>query len=106
MSNKIRALRIERGWSLQTLADKVGRERSTVHKWERGERTPGPDDVRRLADAFQVHAFDITDAPDAPLRPDERALVDAYRGLAEDQQEFVRDMVTAAAKRKVRSAAE
>ena len=49
MSDAIRDLRKERGWTQKRLADELGKTVMTVTRWEMGVRTPPPDTLLRLA---------------------------------------------------------
>lgn len=57
MGEKIRALRLERGLTLQALGDRVGVGASTVRKWETGFiETVRADKVQKLATALNTTA--------------------------------------------------
>jgi transcriptional regulator with XRE-family HTH domain len=53
---RIRALRHKRGWSQQTLADRLPRpvNANYVSRWERGENAPSWSNLYALATAFGV----------------------------------------------------
>lgn len=53
-NNKLKMLRQERGLSQQGLADEVGMSKSSINMYERGEREPGIETVKRIADFFNV----------------------------------------------------
>ncbi len=76
--SRIRALRLQRGWSLQQLADRVGASKPQIDKLERGTRTATDHWIQRLAAAFEVPVDEIArgakaqeragyDEPPAPL---------------------------------------
>jgi transcriptional regulator with XRE-family HTH domain len=50
----VRNLRLERGWSQQELADKIGITKMTVSQYETGKRNPSFDRIELIADAFHV----------------------------------------------------
>lgn len=50
--NRIRELRIERGWSQQDLADAVGASRQTINAIEQEKYSPSLELAFRLARAF------------------------------------------------------
>jgi repressor LexA len=60
--NRIRALRADRGWSLQTLADKAGTTRSQIQKLETSQRRLDFDWIERLAKAFEITEGDLIGA--------------------------------------------
>jgi putative transcriptional regulator len=51
--NRIRDLRIERGWSQQELADAVGASRQTINAIEQEKYSPSLELAFRLARAFR-----------------------------------------------------
>jgi len=53
--DKIKALRIERGMTLEELGDLVGVGKSTVRKWETGAiKNMGRDKIEKLCSVFDV----------------------------------------------------
>ena len=63
-NNKLKMLRQERGLSQQSLADEVGMSKSSINMYERGEREPGIETVKRIADFFNVdvdYLFGVSD---------------------------------------------
>ena len=63
-NNQLKMLRQERGLSQQGLADEVGMSKSSINMYERGEREPGIETVKRIADFFNVdvdYLFGISD---------------------------------------------
>lgn len=57
-TSTIRRLRIERGWSVQQLADAAGVTRQAVYNWEAGAR-PMWEAGRRLAALFEIDSDDL-----------------------------------------------
>ena len=51
---KLKYLRVQRGYSLEELADHSGLSRAYIHDIERGRRYPKPDKIKALADALDV----------------------------------------------------
>ncbi len=54
MKKRLRARRVERGWSQAELAGRIGVAQSLVSTWESGAKRPGLDQLRRLAAALDV----------------------------------------------------
>lgn len=54
LGEKIRRYREARGWNQKELADNAGVSAATVSKAERGEYTPSPDKLRKIADALGI----------------------------------------------------
>jgi|SRR5579859_82873 len=65
----IRALRIAKGWSLQDLGDEAGYERGFIGEVERGEKTPGLQTLRNIAQALGTTANAIMVAAAKGLPP-------------------------------------
>lgn len=59
MTNRIRALRQERGYSMQDLAGKIGTSRSQIDKLEKGERRLTLEWMQRLAKGLGCNVNDI-----------------------------------------------
>lgn len=52
--NKIKELRLERGYSMEQLAQKIGIGKSSISQYESNQRTPSTDTQEALADLFNV----------------------------------------------------
>ena len=50
--NLIRKIRIEKGFTQDSLANKIGVDRSTVAKWEANKSTPEIKRLKKLAEIF------------------------------------------------------
>lgn len=46
---------------VEEMAREVGVSRTTLHLWRRGERSPSPDNLRRLADVLERRAGGLRD---------------------------------------------
>lgn len=53
-NEQLRLLRKERGLSQQELADRIGLSKSSINMYERGEREPGIDTLKRIAAFYNV----------------------------------------------------
>lgn len=63
---KIKQLRLEKGWSLQDLGDRLGVGKSTVRRWENGEiASLKAETLKAIADAFGVSPLEFFDSQDA-----------------------------------------
>ena len=63
-NNQLKILRQEYNLSQQELADKIGVSKSSINMYERGEREPGIETVKRIADFFDVdvdYLFGVSD---------------------------------------------
>lgn len=54
LSEMIIKLRKEKHYSQETLAEKIGVSRQAVSKWERNESSPDIQNIKLLADVFEV----------------------------------------------------
>jgi transcriptional regulator with XRE-family HTH domain len=70
-ADKLKELRLDRGWTQEQLANRSGVPLWTVRGLEQGKRTPSWDSVVRLARAFGETSgvFDDCDEVVAPRRP-------------------------------------
>ncbi len=59
LSENIRNLRKQKGYSQEQLADKLNVVRQTVSKWEKGYSVPDADMLEELADIFDVSVGDL-----------------------------------------------
>ena len=50
----LKKIRIEKGYSQQSLAKKAGVSQTAVYSWEKGERKPKLEQLRRIATALDV----------------------------------------------------
>lgn len=56
---RLRRRRLERGWTIQELADRVGMSRRAVGALELGQRRPRPSNIPRLARVLGVTAGEL-----------------------------------------------
>ena len=60
MPRALRAIRLDRGWSQEELADQAGVDAATIVRLERGRgRRPYPGTRKRIADALGVAVSDV-----------------------------------------------
>jgi transcriptional regulator with XRE-family HTH domain len=55
----LRSLRVERGLTLQRLAERIGSNKGTISAWEHGAYTPTLDSLVRLAAALGVRVEEL-----------------------------------------------
>lgn len=53
-ANNLRYLRTQRNLTQTELADKVGKQKTTISNYEQGYRHPSNDDLRRIANYFHI----------------------------------------------------
>lgn len=91
MPNRIRELRMQRGWSQDQLAARVGCSKPQISDLERGNRGLDLDWMRRIADAMGIlpsHLLSDDDNPER-LSDEERALIWRYRDMAAGEREML-----------------
>lgn len=66
IGQRIAECRERRGWSQKKLGELLSVARTTVASWEQGARSPGKDDLRRLADIFNVSIDYLCGRADGP----------------------------------------
>ena len=54
IGERIKQLRLERGWTQETLANLLGVSRLAVARWETGERRPRKKYLDKLAEVFGI----------------------------------------------------
>lgn len=58
---KLRKLRTDRKISQQDLAQKAGLSQTAIYYWEKGERKPKIEQLRKIATVLGVHISDLVD---------------------------------------------
>lgn len=106
-SDRVKALRLERGWSQQEVADRLGLNKVTVSQYESRKRRPSFEMIEALADVFHVdmnYLLGFTDKIEKPggdqtdpaadkylaVTLHEIDLLEAYRHASEDTRAAVR----------------
>jgi len=98
MENRIRELRKERGLTLKRLADLVGTSNQQISHLEKGRRRLTVEWMERIATALECHPSELL-VGGASVRNDrERAMIELFRGLSEEQQEAFLTATAALAK--------
>jgi transcriptional regulator with XRE-family HTH domain len=104
MAQRIKDLRQIRGLTLEQVADVVGVGKSTVRKWETGMiANMRRDKIASLANALGTtpeYLMGWSEEKISPSEPEltegERALLELFRAIPEDQQPVVLAMIRAA----------
>lgn len=108
IGEKIRVLRIKRGYSQAQLAELMGLKRSAISNYEQGIREPDLDTVEAFADFFDVSVADLlgrddykhytatfdTSKANIPVPPHQGSLADrlADSALSEEDDELLREL--------------
>ena len=107
MAQRIKALRQEKGLTLEQVADVVGVGKSTVRKWETGmianmKRDKIADLAKALGTtpAYLMGWEENEEKNDSPTEPQlsegEKVLLDLFNRVPEDQQQMVLQMIRVA----------
>ena len=99
----LRRIRLDRGFTQQQLADRMGVAKTTISKWE---KLPGDPEYRtirkhqamRLGTILECHWAELLDDQVPQVTPKEQALLDLYRGLEERDRDAAFRFVDAMAK--------
>lgn len=78
---KIKKLRIDKGYSQERLAQLVGATHTAVSLWENGKAFPRMGMVMKLSKVLGVEPSELVGTLDNELTRDESALLEAYRQL-------------------------
>jgi transcriptional regulator with XRE-family HTH domain len=90
----LRAARDKGGFTNRDLADKIGRDESTVSLWMSGKRTPRMKNLEQLARVMGVEMADLWSGPEAmPATAMQVAVLEGMNHLDETQQEAVAALV-------------
>jgi transcriptional regulator with XRE-family HTH domain len=104
MAQRIKDLRKEKGLTLEQVADIVGVGKSTVRKWETGMiANMKRDKIASLAQALGTTPEYLMGWEEKKISPGEvqltegeKAMLDLFRMIPEDQQQLVLQMIRAA----------
>lgn len=84
---RLKALRTEKGWSQQRLADELEISKSSVNMYERGEREPSFETMEAIADIFNVdmdYLYGRTDVKIAnPITPAKSTIPPGFQPMPE-----------------------
>lgn len=94
---KLRECREKAHLSQKMVALEVGVRPPTVSQWESGVKKPSRKNIIKLANLYHVSAdylldmqYDSPDISESDLSPDEKKLVQDYRNLNQQGQEYIR----------------
>lgn len=115
IGDRVRRLRVARGWSLRHLARMTGLNQSYLSKLEAGKvQSPGANAIARLAEAFGVAAGALLGGEEAQPRLSApgtaeyvaRELVREWRDLPEAERQLILEMIEARRRYRERVASE
>jgi transcriptional regulator with XRE-family HTH domain len=96
----IEQLRVERGWSQDQLAERIGITKSSLSRMEHDNQWPRPETLEALATALGVkiyQLFALAYAEPLPTAPpswvrEEQDIVQAYRAMEPDARKQYREL--------------
>ncbi|WP_428247248.1 helix-turn-helix domain-containing protein [Ferrovibrio sp.] len=90
MRNRLRDLRLDRGLTQEELAEKLGTTKQHLGRLENSKSRLSTEWIERLAEALQCHPLELLEDTVPAVTPDEKAVLELYRGLAEaDRRAFL-----------------
>ncbi|WP_297022434.1 helix-turn-helix domain-containing protein [Thalassospira sp.] len=98
VENRIKKKRKARGLTLKQLAEIVGVSNQQISHLENGRRRLSVEWLLRIAEALECQPSDLLVEPGKPHDARERAIIELFRELSEEQQEAFMQAVTALAK--------
>lgn len=98
MENRIAEVRRARGLTLKRLAELVGTSNQQISHLEKGRRRLTVEWMERIAKALDCHPFDLLGEGASPRNARERAMIELFRGLSDEQQEAFLQATAALAK--------
>jgi transcriptional regulator with XRE-family HTH domain len=98
MKNRIRELRTARGLTLKELARRVSTSNQQISHLETGKRRLTVGWMERIADALDCNPLELLEEELHLRNERERALVELFRGLSEEQKEAFLQAAAALAK--------
>jgi len=98
MENRISELRKARGLTLKRLAELVGTSNQQISHLEKGRRRLTLEWMERIAAALECHPSDLLIGGTQLRNEKERAMIELFRGLSEEQQEAFLKATAALAK--------
>jgi transcriptional regulator with XRE-family HTH domain len=94
MRNRIKELRIAKGWSQEDLAERAGTTQQHIQRIEAGRQRLNTDHMEKFADIFQIHPFGVLVISAKHVIADEEAqLIEWYRALSEKDQAIIKAML-------------
>lgn len=84
----LRALRLQKGWTIQSSADAIGVSKAAFSRWENSQRAPHLQTIERILDLWQVSSADRAEILEFPQESGRLALDDVQEALLRVQEEI------------------
>ncbi|SOC24567.1 helix-turn-helix domain-containing protein [Thalassospira xiamenensis] len=98
VENRIKERRKARGLTLKQLAELIGASNQQISHLENGRRRLSVEWMHRIAEALECQPSDLLVEPGKPHDVRERAIIELFREMSEEQQEAFMQAMTALAK--------
>ena len=98
MDNRMTELRKATGLTIQRLAELVGTSNQQISHLEKGHRRLTLEWMERIAEALECHPSDLLSGGTRLENDRERAMIELFRGLSDEQQEAFLQATAALAK--------
>ncbi|MBO6824468.1 MAG: helix-turn-helix transcriptional regulator [Thalassospira sp.] len=98
MDNRITELRKAKGLTIKRLAELVGTSNQQISHLEKGHRRLTLEWMERIAEALECHPSDLLSGGTRLENDRERAMIELFRGLSDEQQEAFLQATAALAK--------
>ena len=89
ISKMIKKFRLEKGLNQEDLASMLGKSKSVISNWERGDNSPDLEMVERMCEIFEVTPNEMYEWESRPLT----IAAHADHDLSEEEQEKVREYI-------------
>jgi transcriptional regulator with XRE-family HTH domain len=76
---RLAALRVARGWAIETLAEQLGVSRQAVWYWETGQRLPRAEHFRKIIEVMDLQEQELLGPPETPANGIGDTLVDELK---------------------------
>ncbi len=100
LARRVRALRKDRGWTLEQAAQAAGLARSTLSKIENGQMSPTYDALKKLAQGLDISVPQLFTPPGAPQANGRMAVTRTGEGQAHPTATYEHELLAGALSRK------
>lgn len=95
LTDNIKKLRMERGYTLEELANLVGTTKQNISRYEQGVITNIPiDKIQKLAEVFNVHPGVLMGWKDDSEPTEKEKLIDGYNELSPEGKTMLMNYLT------------
>lgn len=92
-AKNLKKLRTQNGLTQLELAQKLGKDYSTIGKWELGQRSPAMADILKIASIFKVNIEDLISGQRDIKKSEDEILKQKIDNLSKDQKDIINKMI-------------